>query len=67
MKCGMISFLCLDKNQNCLQDDTNILGGLTHVCQDIQSNCRILRRALSQKGRHVQGPILFYLIQKGSI
>ena len=28
MKCGMICFLCLDKNQNCLPLDTTILGGL---------------------------------------
>ena len=46
----MICFLHAGKRHSFLQVAATIFTGHGQACSDSQSNCRILRRAMSQKG-----------------
>ena len=46
----MICVLHADKHHSFLQVAVTIFRGHGQACSDSQSNCRILRRAMSRKG-----------------
>ena len=48
--CDEVDFLHADKHQRFLQVDSNIFGGCGQPYVNSQFNCRILRKAIRQKG-----------------